>query len=157
MSANYYVYLESNLSVMEISDHLDTLNIAWTTLPQAQSDRIAKECEYFIMSAFHPSSILKNSFAETYQIRPPNCDFEFNFRRYYHDSRTAILHIVRVVSFLLREISGDAAFGLIDMSFTYLVRRNGKTLLTTGHSFWKDDPRRLDLIPAPYQWVEKLP
>lgn len=157
MSAKYYIYLETKLNVIDISNLLETVDLGWNTLPRLHANQIAKTCPHFSMSILQPSESLAESLGNTYQIKTPSFSCSFNYRGYSEYAHQAILPIVRVLVFLLKELDGDVAFLFEDTSFTYLVRRNGKTLLTTGHSFWKDDPRRLDLIPTPYQWLEKLP
>lgn len=157
MSAKYYIYLESKLNVIDISNRLEEVDLTWNTLPQVYDNHIAKTCAHFSMSILQPSESLAKSLGETYQINMPSISCSFNYRGYSEYVHQAVLPVVQVLVFLLKELGGDVAFLLEDMSFTYLVRRSGKTLLTTGRSFWKDDPRRLDFIPTPYEWVEKLP
>ncbi|CAG1013287.1 hypothetical protein ANRL4_04896 [Anaerolineae bacterium] len=155
MSIEYHFLLATEINIVEFSSRLDSMDMTWSTHPQHFPNLISKECPYFLMLILDPSDVLRQSYGKSYQIEAPTISCTLDFKRYYHDHRTAMVQIVRTVSFILHNFAGDAVFASINP--TYLIRRSGRLLLSKEDNFWNLDPRRLDLIPTPYQWVEKLP
>ncbi|CAG0991267.1 hypothetical protein ANRL2_03209 [Anaerolineae bacterium] len=155
MSIEYHFLLASELNIVEFSSRLDSMDMTWSTRPQHRPDLISKECPYFLMLIWEPTDNLKQSYGVSYQIETPTISCTLDFKRYYHDHPTAYVQIVRTVGFLLRTFDGDAVFASINP--THLIRRSGKLLLSKEEDFWNFDPRFLEHIPTPYEWVEKLP
>lgn len=155
MSIEYHFLLATDLNIVEFSSRLDSMDMAWNTLPQRFPNLISKECLYYLMLILDPSDVLRQSYGRSYQITTPSISCTFDFKRYYHDPRTAYVQIVRAVGFLLRTFDGDAVFASINP--THLIRRSGKLLLSKEDDFWNLDSRFLDFIPTPDEWVEKLP
>ncbi|CAG1000024.1 hypothetical protein ANRL4_03065 [Anaerolineae bacterium] len=157
MSIEYHFLLATELNIVEFSSRLDSMDMTWSTRPQHFPHLISKKCPYFLLVILDPSDNLKQSYGTSYQIATPtiSCTFDFDFKRHNHDYPTAMAQIIRTVFFLLRNFDGDAVFAGINP--TYLIRRSGKLLLSKEEDFWNFDPRFLEHIPTPYEWVEKLP